>query len=426
MSLCSNGSEPNPGSPPYVWITWLDAQSWLGAIFAKFGWASLAFPPILAEINAFCSAEPPQPAPLSNADLVAAMTDPIAFERVLTYIRESATWYVWASNCRCKAGPGGTCTYAITQSFTVDHGDPVRAANYLLRWTQNQNATLYGARFYNAIGFSSPKTVVLWNSAPAIIHSEALAATPGWQDFLFATPQALIAGQTYGIQCNTAIHEHYIETGQPNPPNSDANGLPYSQYFEAYSNNPLDYGGTNTRTYPAPLGPIICTGGSPPGAPYPPAPPAVPPITVPDVPKEAGCTIQDVCDLVQRLIALVSQERQLVELVQRQGVPFGYIAGPAHAGLVGRASFGIADLIGVRIQLTTVPAHWGVSADNPSRYIPAPLTLAVGDVYGAQDTHFAHLAGELWFPPAMGAMTKLSYEFRPGCIGTITELVREP
>jgi hypothetical protein len=118
--------------------------------------------------------------------------------------------------------------------------------------------------------------------------------------------------------------------------------------------------------------------------------------------------------------------RRDVTLIQRQAVPFGYIVGTVHSGLTGSGSFTVADILGVLVQVSTVPAYWGVTSDNPHRYVPAPAMVAAGDAAGDQDTHFVHFTEELWFPSAMGAMTRVKYEFKPGCGGAVTELVREP
>ena len=395
-------------------------------MFAKFGWASLAFQPILNEITNFCASEPAQPAPLTDATLLAAFRNPIAFENVLAYLKESAIWWVWSNNCQCNASPGGTCTWAVTATSVNDLGDPSRNANYQLRWVQGQTATLYGARVYNATGFSTPKTVSLWDSTGGLIHSEQIAAVAGWQDMLLATPQALTNGAHYAIQFNTAAHEHYIDTGQANGPGTDTNGSPYSAYFEDYTSNPLLYNGAVTRSYPAPLGPIICVGGPPAGAPYAPAQPAVPTITVPDVPLQTSCTTQDLCDSLNRLLAMEVQTRQMVDLIQRQEVPFAYLIGTVHSGLSGSGSISVQGILGLLVQVSTVPAGWGQSADNPQRYIPAPAEVSVGDSAGLQDTHFAHFTEELVFPRYMGTATVVEYQFKPGCGGAITELVREP
>jgi hypothetical protein len=118
--------------------------------------------------------------------------------------------------------------------------------------------------------------------------------------------------------------------------------------------------------------------------------------------------------------------RRDVTLIQRQAVPFGYIVGTVHSGLTGSGSFTVSDILGVLVQVSTIPVYWGVTSDNPHRYVPAPAMVAAGDSAGDQDTHFVHFTEELWFPPAMGAMTRIKYEFKPGCGGAVTELIREP
>ena len=114
MVLCAYGSQPTPTDPPYVWVSWVDANSWLGTVFAKFSWLAQLIQPVLNEINAFCSNEPVQPVYPGDATVAAAAYDPVAFETVITFLKQSATWWVWSQQCQCKANP--SCTSVMSDS----------------------------------------------------------------------------------------------------------------------------------------------------------------------------------------------------------------------------------------------------------------------------------------------------------------------
>jgi hypothetical protein len=174
-----------------------------------------------------------------------------------------------------------------------------------------------------------------------------------------------------------------------------------------------------------PMDPVICN-ADPNPAPTTPVGPGAPDTDIPDAPSLDCSSTADLCELVNSLMQAVASMRQQVDLIQRQNVPFAYTIGTVHSGLTGSGSISVAGLIGLLVQTSTTPAGWGTSTDEPARYIPSPVSVAVGDSHGTQTHHYCHLPEELWFPDDMGAMTHVDYEFRPGCGGAITELRREP
>jgi hypothetical protein len=115
----------------------------------------------------------------------------------------------------------------------------------------------------------------------------------------------------------------------------------------------------------------------------------------------------------------------LVTLLQRQLVPFAYISSTAHAGLTGAGSIVVQGLLGVRIDLTTVPGSVTQDASTP------PFLFNVGwvsamDANGFIEETRAHAAHQVWFPRVAADATLIGYSFTPGVIATITELQREP
>ncbi len=114
-----------------------------------------------------------------------------------------------------------------------------------------------------------------------------------------------------------------------------------------------------------------------------------------------------------------------VNLLQRQLVPFGYVAGTAHAGLVGSGTFAITGLLGIRVVLTTIPGTIVQDGSNP------PFLFNVGWVSmstadGFIDETRVHAAGQVWQPRIASDATQVGYSFGPGVVATITELTRLP
>lgn len=421
MVLCPYGSAPKPGAPPFVWLTWLDAKSWLGSVFPELAPFSYLVPPVLAEINAFCATEPPQPTALSDADIVAAATDPVKFEALIQFIKDSIYWAVWSNQCVCNPNPGSppSCAGGWANSFLPVAVGP-GGSQFLIgtRFTSLQiGAQFSGFRVWTPQAYNYAVGLTLWTAAGAIVVGTTIAAgiPAGYHEFNVA-PVTLTAGQDYIV--SICVQVGYLWASDSTAPVNDVVAAWVSHLYATAC-------GTFPTTVSGGWGgiqPILCVAASP----TPPGAPPVPTITTPPFPTESACTTQDVCDLVQQLLQSVTLLRTMVDLIQRQEVPFGYILGTTHPGLTGSGTISVQGLLGLAVHLSTVPGFWGLSSDYPQRYIPAPATTAVGTANGDQDTHFFHLTDELWFPVDMGAMTHVRYEFKPGCVGSITELIREP
>jgi hypothetical protein len=426
VSLCANGSEPATGSPLYVWISWLDAKSWLGSLWGVFSWLGLGAHASLEQVSVFCATEPVQPTYPGDATVLAAARDPVAFETCLTYIEDCARWWVWKNVCVCSTLATGTCYYVgasgpqpNSNALPANHR---RGMEFYLKVT---GLTLYGARVYFSTVGTGTFDVQWIDQHAGTNHIESFAGVTGTHDYFFATPLALVnvnssyihdlilrfPNSGYDITYN-GVGETPIDTTQIH-----VNKLIYQ--------SDLTSGMTELFNQTLPIRTIICD-ADPNPAPYAPAPPAVPTTDLPVQPTFPCTTDANICELVNYLSVQVAATKLQVDLIQRQSVPFAFNTGTVHSGLSGSGSFTVAGLIGLLIQSSTVPTAWGSSVDSPARNIPSTVTVAVGTTAGDQDSHFCHLGEEVWLPPGMGAMTKVSYSFRPGCGGAITELKREP
>ena len=116
--------------------------------------------------------------------------------------------------------------------------------------------------------------------------------------------------------------------------------------------------------------------------------------------------------------------RQL-NLIQRQLVPFAYIASTAHAGLSGAGTFAIQGLLGVKVNVTTIPTPIGREGTSPTEYFDMGfLTFGTPDGYD----HSVRLerSQQIILPARCSAFTTFAYDLHPGVVVTVTELVREP
>jgi len=172
-----------------------------------------------------------------------------------------------------------------------------------------------------------------------------------------------------------------------------------------------------------------------PGSPTPYTPPVIvlprPPGTSTGPLQPFVCDNTDLCTQFQSvLLALDAVLQRLdridgtVTLIQRQGVPFGYLAGTVHAGLFDQGEFTVADIIGLAIAYTSLPALYPPHPGDPPTYHQIGK-VSVGTAEGWErswmPTHDPYL-----ILPVSGAVTRVGYFFPSGVIATITELVREP
>lgn len=124
------------------------------------------------------------------------------------------------------------------------------------------------------------------------------------------------------------------------------------------------------------------------------------------------------------LAGTLQQLLGLVTLIQRQQVPFGYIAGTAHAGLINQGTIAVQGLIGAKVALTVLPGSYGRQLAEPT-YLYDVGWWSVGTADGFVADRRIQSSAQLWFPDDMGAMTVIGYSLSPGVVATITELERE-
>lgn len=124
-------------------------------------------------------------------------------------------------------------------------------------------------------------------------------------------------------------------------------------------------------------------------------------------------------------LAYLDNIHKLVTLIQRQAVPFAYVASTSHAGLSGAGTLSIQGLLGVKVVVTTLPSSYGVSGSSPAEHFDLGyLTFGTTDGY-PHSIRLEH-SPQLMLPARASVFTDLAYDLAPGVVVTITELLREP
>lgn len=175
-----------------------------------------------------------------------------------------------------------------------------------------------------------------------------------------------------------------------------------------------------------------CTPG-PPGTATPTKPvipPVIPPGGATNVPAALVCDTSDLCTYLNHLETLISQIgsqlsylRSDVRLIQRQHVPFAYLPGTLHSGLSGSGQFAVSGILGLAVELTTLPPGIGETSDDPIIYFRAGwVATGTGDGWRRSAT-VSH--NPLWID-VQPDDTLVGYTFIAGVIANIQEFVREP
>lgn len=419
MPLCPYGSVPKSGAPPFVWLTWLDAQSWLGSVFAKLSFLSYLVPPVLKEVSSFCAAEPPQPVAPTNADIVAAAYDGQKLEALIQYIKDSIYWWVWSHNCVCNPNPSAppTCTTGWSSSFVPVAVGP-GGSNFIVatRFTNIQiGAQVSGFRVWTPQAYNYPVGLTLWDAFGTNLGGLTVSAgIPAGYHTYSITPITLTAGFDY--LTSMCVQVGYQWYSDPTAPPNDALATWVGEQY-----------GTNCAAFPATIAatfvgvqPILCVAA----APTTPAAPPVPGVTTPDFPLEGSCTTDDLCTLLQQTLQSVTLVRSMLDLVQRRMLPFAWILGTPVSGLTGTGTISVQDVIGVSVDLT-VPGGWGSTAETPRRLIPSAGSLQGSDGTYFSDNFQVHYEHELIFFEQSWSVG-VRYNFRPGVTATLTPLKPEP
>ncbi len=289
-------------------------------------------------VSDFCATEPSSDLPTA-ADYVKLFFPPVALITG-TYTRFRNQIYNWkfAQLCECSPSTGATCYYGYA---SYPHTWQNVCASSTCRWYGQQfsvsaTTTCYGIRAARCAGDTSPFTAYLWDATSSpnvpINGRGGYASVVGDSLYLFDSPSTLVPGHTYVAGMTTSIF------------NFDNSLTRTNNAIVTYGSNVVSDACAQT-TVPTTIEnrsfhaePIICDGGPPPGVgiPFPPPPSLSPPTGFPAPPAAPTCgTQQDICNTLNTINQKLDWMRMQVDLIQRQGVPFGYLTGAIHAGLMG-------------------------------------------------------------------------------------------
>lgn len=140
---------------------------------------------------------------------------------------------------------------------------------------------------------------------------------------------------------------------------------------------------------------------------------------------QAGATQNPCCPPDPSTQAYLDLILKTVTLIQRQDAPFAYVLGPVHAGLSGTGVVPVSGILGLLVELTTVPTPLGRDAGTPIRLFDAGF-VNLGTSDGFEQSTRIQNSAQLVIPRSAGLVTSVGYSLHSGVVATITELIREP
>ena len=138
-----------------------------------------------------------------------------------------------------------------------------------------------------------------------------------------------------------------------------------------------------------------------------------------------GGTLTPCCPPDDATQAYLDYILKMVTLIQRQSAPFAYVYGANHTGLSGDGEFAVTGLLGVSVDVTTLPDRAGVLDGTPETLFDVGyVTLGTSDGWVASK-RIDH-DGTLFLPPSAGVFTRVGYTVGSDVVIDVRELVREP
>ena len=138
----------------------------------------------------------------------------------------------------------------------------------------------------------------------------------------------------------------------------------------------------------------------------------------------AAGAVSNPCPSDPAVLALLNQILTLLTLIQRQLVPFAYVLGAVHSAISGSGILTVSQLVGMKIELTTVSTVVGLETADPDELFEAGW-ISWGSVDGFEKREFISKNPYISFPPNAQILDRFSYNLRPGVVARFTELERE-
>lgn len=409
-AICAGGgpSDLKPQSPATVFLTGLGAQAIIEQIFGLASpWADLVVFAASQSISlsTFCATDPPALPTFSVSDIVDIVNGfPLSNKPGYLKLLQLIQYYAWFNYCQCITGaqptPGAQPTIppgAPAIGNPGNGGTPVPVDTPCL--TQSDTNTWgfnSGGSFLISLSstqqFIAGKTSFNWFAVNHIFSGGGVTITLRVRAFDAANVQlssivypAVAPGGSFVVQFTVPNNTVLIQLDAPT-----ITGPGISQLFDP-ATNALGY---HIDWY---------CGNGPGGAPSMPC-----------------------CPPDENTQALLFQIQNTVNAIfQSLPAPVNsFAAGTSHAGLTGAGSFGISGTaISVRVDLTAIPSHVGVSIGDPNFYFDAGF-IAFETVEGAYSSQRLTFATQIFAVPLLGF--QVDYTLENGVVATFTELTRGP
>lgn len=394
-AVCPGNGVATP-KPEFGSIVSIGAAA-LGAKFANTAnWASVFIAAFIGEqvyeLTTFCPNGPPTIPTLTASDfasLLQPQLDLLAFNNARKKLSDWVGGMVWYDLCDCPAGPQPTAPAPQAPPANIPSFNP----------PQFPGPVTVPCRKFQTFesGIAATQSFSRGGTQP-------VGLTGSWIKWNVTNKVAIAPGVTITFelkqQGGSPLTNLRIDSIQLGPGTSGQKIVPF--FSNAVSNINCDStsnggGGTGLDQH---FVEIYCNGDSP------------------------GAVQTPCCPPDPTLDSRINQLLDLVTLIQRQLVPFAYIAGSVRSGLTATGSFAIQGILGAKIALTTIPGQLGRSGLLPEELFDAGfVTFSVADGY-PHSQRIEHNP-QVILPARASVFTTLSYDFHPGVVATITELKRE-
>lgn len=418
-AVCGGGASGlQPGRPTGIVVDQAYVQSLLPPALAwLFPYLSFMQGLEIGDVGAFCAVDPPTFTVPTGTEIFNFVTgQPLSdYQLVSNFIQAITRVYLWYSLCQCStvatpaapappAAPSGLPAINPTGIVGVAPGPCVSnsySANYIVAGSQNDIAS------NTAVGSTGEPTLfsTVRPIPPGATHFQLWGTTsaPGQSDantahFWGPVVQLYSATPTFLLQSILSVQDfgvvQTINAGFHSPVTAIPAGATQFLFYETTNTGGFPWAYTARLDW-------FCGDGTNSGS---------PPVC---------CSSTD--PVTQHLLAQIFD---LVTLIQRQAVPFAYITGAAHSGLTGNGVLTVQGLLGLRIDITTVPGRLGrVLGDPVSLWDAGWINLGTADGFGPRVFITSNPVLELNVSPAV---TRIGYSIPGDVAVTITELVREP
>jgi len=357
-------------------------------------------PPIGLDVDAFCAIDPPDPPDLTEATMAAVLAGGelgagiVAAQLILDVIKNQ----LWYQLCKCDSGTQPTAPVGQDEPPDIIHINPptvvtpnpvtacATASSSALTPTIFAAAKLIGVRLSSGGGppyaIPSGATMVRITS-----HNNSVGATHKTMQFNYwPYPTATLessATSWQDLNAGSSVHDILITPGA------------YGFAIDAQTSD----GSATTNTAQVDIE-VYC-GGQP------------------------GQTVDACCPPDPQLTGLITRVLEYVTLIQRQVAPFAYVLGDAHSGLADDGDITVSGLLGVSVDITTLPDSYGRAEGSPVEYFGLGF-VSFGTADGYRQSFRLEHDKQLILPAVAAAYTLVGYSLAPGIVVTITEVLREP